>query len=537
MTKYFQGSLILLFSIFLLYSCSLQPRELTAAEQLMETAPDSALHILQKFHYDKYILDKNKAWYGVLLMQALDKKLLPLQPDSMIDFSVQYYEKHSDNLLLAKAYYYKGRSYIRKLQYDQATSYFLKSIDLLEKNDQYFLMGKIYNMLGEMYLIQLDFNTSRKKYILAYESFLKAKKYNFSNYALLDIGRTFSQEKKYLQAKRCFNQAFIIFKDSLGKGAALQEIAINYIASKQYDSSLIFLKKVIQYPYIANNRSIQLQSIAETYYNLHRYDSARYYALLSLNHPHGIILQKECYRILVNASNELGDVVSLKEYMKSYLLSSDTTHNIDVQTRGSVLETIHESKKEVSKSHNWIVSLVLVVLIGGLLVTIAYIQFRKRQEKELTDTKQQHHTEKTTLRKELLQQHRDTLMAKLTTLKEEKSQLKKNLSPTERDNLDRDIYNDVLNYKDKEPFFKQMNTVSNQLITRLQEQYPGLTERELYLVCYQMLNIPIADQMLLLECNQDAYFKMKNRFVKKLPDIKASELSRFIDDMISNTHK
>ncbi|MEI6556573.1 MAG: hypothetical protein WCL70_13365 [Paludibacter sp.] len=128
-------------------------------------------------------------------------------------------------------------------------------------------------------------------------------------------------------------------------------------------------------------------------------------------------------------------------------------------------------------------------------------------------------------------------MAKVKHSKTVLSHTKKNLSPTERDKLDRDIYNDVLKYKDRDYFFKQLDAVSNQLITRLQRQYPNLTERELYLVCYQMLNIPIADQMQLLECNQDAYFKMKNRFVKKLPDIKASELSRFIDDMISNTNK
>ncbi|MEI6555862.1 MAG: tetratricopeptide repeat protein [Paludibacter sp.] len=370
MAKYFQGSLILLFSIFMLHSCSIQPRELTTAEQLMETSPDSALHILQKFHYDKYILDKNKAWYGVLLMQALDKNILPLQPDSIIDFSVQYYEKHSDNLLLAKAYYFKGRSLINKLQYEKATLIYLKSLDLVENTENYNLLGKIYVELGEIYILQRDYNTSRLKYQFAYENFIKADDIKHAFYTLLYIGRTYGQAKDLNNALLYFRKAYISSNDSLLKGVALQEIANNYYLNKKYDSAINYFKSSFKYPTLTYNRAIQYYNISNIYFNLNQIDSSYVYVKKALNTSPDIRTKRECYRILTNIAGEKSDMLALRNSMKNYQDCSDSIRRIDAQTKGSVLETIHESKKEVSKSHNWIVSLALIVIIGGLLIIL-----------------------------------------------------------------------------------------------------------------------------------------------------------------------
>ena len=531
--------LLILFILMGMSACSLSPQELKAADAVMETAPDSALHILQKVQVNSFYTNKNKAWYGLLLMRALDKNLLPLKPDSLLNLSINYYENHSDKKLLATAYYLKGRGFIKRLQYEQATAYFLKALDVLEGSEDYLLSAKIYNMLGEMYIVQLDYKTSRKKYIHAYHNFIKAGNMKFANYALLDIGRTFSQEKQYRQAQQCYKQAFNAFNDSLGKGASLQEMGVNFSTNKQYDSALVYLKRVIKYPFIANNRSIQYHYLAEAYYNVQHYDSARYYALLSLNYAPGIITQKECYRILVNASNELGDLDGLKRYMNLYLICSDTTRKIDTQTRGSVLETMHESKKEVSKSHRWIGALILTLLLlaGGSGWWV--FRVRRGKDRTLAKTKEQHQAEKGNLHLDVLRKHSDTLLQKIVEKKEAMATKRKKLSPNEKNELDRNIYNDILHYDDSAYFHKQMDAVSNNLISKLRSSYPSLTNRELCWVCLYLLRIPQSDILLLLDYKQEAFKKMKVRLIKKLNLQYVSMIPDFLQKMLleeNSTH-
>jgi hypothetical protein len=106
-------------------ACSLLPNELKHAESLIESAPDSALHILQHLSPDKYTTDESRALYGLLMIEALDKKSLPLEPDSILDFSINYYKQSKNNNRLAACYFYKGRACKYGFKYENAISYYL----------------------------------------------------------------------------------------------------------------------------------------------------------------------------------------------------------------------------------------------------------------------------------------------------------------------------------------------------------------------------------------------------------------------------
>ena len=70
-----------------MYSCSLMPNEIKTAERIMDTDPDSALHILEHMHTDKMMLSSSdRALYGLLLFQALEKNSKKLEPDTVINF-------------------------------------------------------------------------------------------------------------------------------------------------------------------------------------------------------------------------------------------------------------------------------------------------------------------------------------------------------------------------------------------------------------------------------------------------------------------
>ena len=78
----YKTPLILAIFCFYLTSCSLTPGKLQLAERLLETKPNSALSVLEHIQNVNKMSDENKAFYGLLLFEALDKNNKTLQPDS-----------------------------------------------------------------------------------------------------------------------------------------------------------------------------------------------------------------------------------------------------------------------------------------------------------------------------------------------------------------------------------------------------------------------------------------------------------------------
>ena len=112
--------------------CSFSPNELKLAEHAMATSPDSALKILKQMKNYNSMSDEDKALYGLLYFQALDMNESPLQPDSIISFSVKYFQKNNEANRLANCYYYKAKVYKTAQRYDEATVFYLKSLNLCQ---------------------------------------------------------------------------------------------------------------------------------------------------------------------------------------------------------------------------------------------------------------------------------------------------------------------------------------------------------------------------------------------------------------------
>jgi hypothetical protein len=62
---------ILFFITF--YSCSFIPNEIKTAQRIMDSNPDSALYLLQHIQPIRTLTDADRAIYGILYFQALDK--------------------------------------------------------------------------------------------------------------------------------------------------------------------------------------------------------------------------------------------------------------------------------------------------------------------------------------------------------------------------------------------------------------------------------------------------------------------------------
>jgi tetratricopeptide (TPR) repeat protein len=236
---------IIAFICILVTGCTLPSPELKTAEQLIETKPDSALHILRNLSPDTYKSGANRALYGLLLIRSLDKKHLPLKPDSLLDYSISYYEKHPEGNHLAYAFLLEGRKFYYESKYEKAVTSFLKSRDEVKDTTDYLLMGRISDDIGRISYIQSDYNYSRYKYQQAARYYLKGNHKLQYFYAMLEIGKIYIVAKDYSSAILHFKKMQILTTDSIKKGDIISQIGFVYYKKNNSDSALYYFRKSI----------------------------------------------------------------------------------------------------------------------------------------------------------------------------------------------------------------------------------------------------------------------------------------------------
>ena len=530
-TKYNHWSLLLV--CLFLYSCSFMPDKLKIAEQLIETAPDSALHILQQVYTGKFSCEEDRALYGLLLFRILDKKYLPLKPDSAIEFSLSYYQIHHDDIRLAYCYLYKGRANKYALQYENAMNCYLKALDVAQLKNDYLLLGRINSDIGDIHNAQRDYGLARQKYKLALNYFSRAKLQSLAFNSFLGIGRSYRAAGNYRKAQLHYRKVFPLAQDSIQRGALLQEIAINYYNNKQYDSALVYFRQVIPYPYVRNNRAIRYYYLADLFFDLNQIDSAGYYAGNSFRYSPDIRTQRECYRILANVSYVKKDIKEISGYINKYIELSSSIRKIDEQTKGSILETMHSKTKEVLNTklqRLYLLASILVLILVGLIIFCVWKRYYKQERCKMEE---KHLQQKIETRRKLIKRQRDTLMQKVEVMKAIQTDERKKSKPEAKAEMDRQIYNIVLHLTDREFFEREMDILLNNLVSKLKTRYSSLTVKEITWCCLHMLDIPITDVLLLLDYKVDSLNKMKQRLAQKTNLTNAAELNCFLNRILA----
>ncbi len=517
-----------------LVGCSFMPDELKTAEQLIKSNPDSALHILQNISPRNYNNGKSRALYGLLMFHALDSKMMPLKPDSLIDYSIDWYQNHPDHNRLSDCYFYKGRIYKNAFQYEKAVELYLKALDSATDKEDYLLLAKINSDLGDIYDIQGEYIQARKKYFLTYNYFKKAKLFNFAYFALIDIGTTHYQTKEYNKANKYFQTVYVNAKDSITKGAALDETALCYYNSKKIDSALFYFRKVINYPYLGYNRALRNYNLARVYFDMNQIDSAYYYASNTFKYDPPIRTQRDCYRILTNSEYLRGNMSKMSENMNKYVNLSDSIRKIDAQIKGSYMETTYIARKEAneSKIQKWISWSLILILIICFLFLMKFIIGKMKKEK--AEMKEIHTEEKIEIHKKVIEDKGGELKQHIEDRKKAILTEFKNAGLQERELQLRKIYKELLHYDDPALFFSEMDKVLNGLITKLKSRYNTITEKELILCCYILLHIPTYDMLILYGYKSDNSLKsLKKRLPPKFNLENVSLLEPFLLGILS----
>jgi len=507
------------------------PNEIKTAERIMESDPDSALHILQHMHTDKLMMSSSdRALYGLLLFQALDKNNKPLQPDSVINYSVNYYKSVNDKPHLAIGYFFKAQLYKKAQHFEDATLLYLKALDLIQNNKENVLLGEIYSDMGDICIIQKGYNEALIKYQQSIKCFNNAGKKIEASYRVISVGKVYHFLKQYKKAQTYYKLALSQTTDSLLHGTAYQEIGVNYYWAKQYDSAQFFLQKSLKYPYKGTNYAIRCYNLADLYFDINQFDSASQYANLALKYPSTFFNQRDSYRILANVEYSLKDIKQMAFYMTKYQECSDSVRKIETQTKTTILEDLHQTNGAISKSRHSLIVLGCTIPLIILISLFIVYRLRKRskgKEKQLEET-EVHLGEVVVQLTEKKNLFVDSLIHQLQETRSSQSALYKKATILQREQMDRELYYTCLHLNDWEAFKRLMNKTFNNIITTLESIYPDITRKDLIWCCLYLLDVPTPNIVLVLEIQPVSLYKLKQRLTQKLNLNSVKELELFL---------
>ncbi len=405
--------LLLLTICLLLTSCRHTSSEekalLTHAETLMEDRPDSALHVLKTLSNPQKFSPSNKAFYALLMTEAVDKCDLYDQvpkSDSLIKIAIQYYTHSNDAEKTAYAYFYLSRCEHNQDNAKGQAQALLNAIPYAIQSNNNKLLGFIYGDIAVVYEDQQNshfntiddeknentslFETQQKDKMLYYNklsllAFQKAK--DKRNYAisLLDVGNNYYQLQRYDSALYfCHKSEPVIL--SLHEPPLLTTLyrlmASIYFEQKKYDKALIFIKLSMQssdaFDY---NKWIIYAKIC---IKSNALDSARFYLNKCIQSRHELPV---CYQLLQEIAEKQGHIRRALLYAKVSTAAKDSIDRSSLVENFTVLEkkfnyerVMVENKQLIIRNERYLMGIAMILFLC-LVIAIFFVVERNHKRK------------------------------------------------------------------------------------------------------------------------------------------------------------
>jgi len=218
---------------------------LSAADDLQVSRPDSALHLLNGIERPERLSTADRAYYGLLTIQTMNRCGLPL-PDSLVRETARYYRRTNDSMNRAKACLYLSRL-LEDRREDPGTSMsaLFEAEDYTPVACDFYFRGLVQSDLGDIYHAQFKDREAVRHYLRAIE------------------------HCRATGSRR--NEVRVLYR-----------LARAYMTQKMYDSAILYLRPILHLcemedPETPSLVSSAYNSIGQAYLLLDRIDSAEYY--------------------------------------------------------------------------------------------------------------------------------------------------------------------------------------------------------------------------------------------------------------------
>ena len=340
--------------LFALSACQQEttyPLAMQQAESLMNTRPDSALHLLQGMADSVSTLPEEALmYYHLLTIQAKDKQYITHTSDSLINCIVKFYEEYNDNDRLMMAYFYQGSTYRDMNDAPRALKAFQQAVDLNVPDQT--LLAKTYSQMGTLFMYQGLHDEAIRVNRKSIKLYLSQGKRNKISYFQRDIVRMYDMKNMadsalYYYKEAC--QTALTDGDSVRYYGILAEFGGYYYEIGRTDEAKQILKHVESSMFIRNKSHIY-SILGNLYHHIQKWDSSYYYnkKVLEVGNINKIY---NSYVELSILESQKGKQQKAIQYLRKAVELNDFVQNMkqtETITKTTLCTTISIQKKRIS---------------------------------------------------------------------------------------------------------------------------------------------------------------------------------------------
>ena len=408
---------------------------LDSAETLMETAPDSALFLLEQLDTDSLTGKSDRALYAMLLTEALDKNQMKPTDDSLISIASDYYDRSSDNLRQVISNYYHGRVHFHNGNYNKALVTFFKSKRLAEESDLPFWAGMSCRGISDIYNESFNSAEEVKFALMEYDYIRQSGKQPYLNYALSDLAGAYINSREFDKASPIIDQmvdSAMEWEDANLYYMAQKQRVLIHLVLNEHSQALPIASDICASDYAETSDSLHLSlALAET----GRIDEA--IGMLDSISDKKSQLVYVVKGLACKKDHDYEGVISKREYLDS-ITTEEIKRQFNRNLTGSLVDYFELNSKLEEQSRNILLwRSVAVIFILVLVLAILWLFLKKERVSRLLISKEKEmaelHSKKLQLESERLRLDKEHLSLTNENLLLEKKNL---LLEKERDDLE-----------------------------------------------------------------------------------------------------
>ena len=363
-----------LFLSLLIISCT-SPRqtnaELKQADCLMLHHPDSSLLILQGIKKENLKTSAQRAYYSLLISQALDRNSIYITSDSLIVPAVNYYENHGNASQKLRTCYYMAVIANNAGDTDEAMEWLAQGEPLIPQANDFFTAAHLYSLKSRIYKDQYAYEAALENDIQSRDFYLQNQfpiRYAYSQVSVAD-------DYLHLNDLNSANQALDVlvpYWDSLAVNIRSQylETRIN-IAIEAQDTAYVKALKDSCFSQIPTSSQRPWIAIADAYNTCEQLDSALYilenYAIYKPD-----LLDRDYYLRMSSIYEKQGDYQKALD-MRNKVASAVQSHiysvlNSDARFTEERYKLQIQDLRQKNLRNSLITAIAVILLLGSIAI-------------------------------------------------------------------------------------------------------------------------------------------------------------------------
>ena len=541
-----EKNILFILTILLLLACTACYRStrhvtehLSQAEELIWTAPDSALHLLESISASRHLTGKEQADYALLLSLAQYRCYIPVSSDSLINLAIEYYKDKNDADKKGAAFYVKGcilEEYCKDIP-NALLAYKEAETCIPDMNEKQYV-ARIYSSLGYINKKSFHFEPAKEYYQKAVQANIDGKDTVAYASNLLNLATLYYTLHQADSANRCIN-TLIDIADSLNdldlQVKIYNNIANRKIFEKNYAEAEKYLIHAIRLssPHFPDKLSLGLA-------NLYAYTGQKEKADSLFTHL------LSCPDLLVRSNSYL-DLLNYfltshpkeRSYLNHYITLTDSIYKENRAEEVGKIQQKYDNEVLARTNDQLYFRWILTSVVGSLICIIAvtFLQKKWRKANALQKQIEELEEKKKVLTSSSQENERyviqiSELESQINDLKNEKRRLKYFINKTKESKEDKEddyssIFKTYLSITKDKTYDKErerdnlrqwLNLTNQNFTDKLIKHYPVLSKSNqlMDVCCLTALNLSIEDIATLLGIGERTVERYTSDICKKV---------------------